>query len=159
MTRKRTSGGGVVAERDLTELARSGRLAAGHGIEADVDALCQLLGRSGHHLLLSGEPGTGKTARIHEVARRVAAGTAGAPLVSARVVEVSLQVILASGGEARCVALFGELLEGLEKAAPLSVVLLRDASTVLGTPLLPSLASALRSSSLRFVLEAEPRRT
>jgi ATP-dependent Clp protease ATP-binding subunit ClpC len=158
MRRKRSPAKSVLPERDLTELARGGRLVAAHGLEAEVDALCQLLGAGGQHLLLSGESGTGKTARMQEVARRVALGTAGAALAGARVVELSLQLLLARGGEERCAALWEELVGALAESAPLTVVLVRDAGVALGTPLLAGLASSLRTTAPRMVLEAEPRR-
>jgi ATP-dependent Clp protease ATP-binding subunit ClpC len=144
-------------ERDLTELVRGGRVVAAHGVEVEVEALCHLLG-AGQHVVLSGEPGTGKTARVQELARRVVAGTAGAALAGARVVEVSFKLLLARGGEARCGALWEELVGVLEESAPLTVVLVRDAGMALGTPLVASLASTLRTTALRTVLEAEPRR-
>ncbi|HMK73893.1 MAG TPA: AAA family ATPase [Myxococcaceae bacterium] len=147
----------LAPERELTELARAGRLPAAYGIE--VDALASLLGRGAQHVLLSGEPGTGKSARSQELARRIAQGGVEGVLTGVRMVEVSVQAALARGGEDHAAELWDELISSLEKSASLTVVAVRDAGLVLGTPLQPSLAASLRSTSVRFVLEATPRQT
>jgi ATP-dependent Clp protease ATP-binding subunit ClpC len=148
----------VAPERDLTELARSGNLPRAYQIDADVAAVAAILERGGQNVLLSGEPGTGKTARTQELARRIAEGSVDGVLTGARMVEVAVQAALARGDE-HCAELWDELIAGLEKSASLTVVAVRDASMVLGTPLQASLAASLRSTSVRFVLEANPRQT
>ena len=149
----------VAPERELTELARAGRLPPAYGIDADVSALAALLERGGQHALLSGEPGTGKTARSQELARCIAQGRVEGVLTGVRMVEVSVQAALARGGEDQAAELWDELISSLEKSASLTVVAVRDAGMALGTPLQPSLAASLRSTSVRFVLEATPRQT
>jgi len=146
-------------ERDLTELAREGRLAAAQGVEEEVAALQALIARGGQHVLLAGEPGVGKTARVHALARRVALASNGEPLTGARVLELSLRAFLAWAGKQEDVGrTWSELVERLESLPGITVVSARDAGVLAGSLLLASVADTLRSSSLRFVLEADPRR-
>jgi len=145
----------VTPERDLTELARSGRLPLAYGIDADVEAMVNLLERGGQHALLSGEPGTGKTARTQELARRIGQGSVGGVLAGVRMVDVSVQSVLARGRE-HAAELWDDLISGLEKSASLTVVAVRDAGLVVETPLQPALATSLRSNAVRFVLEVNP---
>jgi len=145
-------------ERDLTELAREGRLPLAHGVEEDVGALLALLARGGQHLLLAGEPGIGKTARIHGLARRIAFSPAGEPLSGARVLEISLRAFLVWAGKPEDIGQqWAELVERLEGVPGQVVVAARDAGVLVGSPLLAALTDSLRSSHLRFVLEADPR--
>src|SRR3954453_3351048 len=61
-------------DRDLTALAREGKLLPAHGADTAVAEVLGLLTRGGKHPLLSGEPGVGKSALVQEVARRIAEG-------------------------------------------------------------------------------------
>ena len=145
-------------ERDLTELAREGRLPSIHGIEEDVTALQALLARGAQHLLLSGEPRVGKTARIHALAQRVAHGPGGEALEGARVLELSVRAFFSRAGKEEEIGeTWSALVERLEALPGLTIVVLLEAPLAVNTVLLGPLADSLRSSSLRFVLEADPR--
>ena len=145
-----------LVERDLTALAREGRLAAAHGVDELVAEVLGLLARGDKHPLLAGEPGVGKSAAVHEVARRIASGAAGADLAASRLVEVSMAGILARG-ERRAAETLDELLEALART-PRSIVYVRDLAAGIGGPVIPVMIKALRAAELRFVLESDPRR-
>ncbi|HUM09581.1 MAG TPA: AAA family ATPase [Myxococcaceae bacterium] len=146
-------------ERDLTELAREGRLPPGYGIDEEVEVLLAMVGRGGPNLLLAGEPGVGKTARVHALARRIADAPGPGPLAGARLLELSVRAFLSwVGKEEEVGKCWSELVERLEGSGGLTVVSVRDGGAFLGTPLLASLGETLRASTLRFVLEADPRR-
>ena len=158
MDRAGASSGAKFFERDLTELAREGRLPAPHGIEEDVAALQALIARGAQHVLLAGEPGVGKTARLHGLARRIALGPEAESLAGARVLEVSVRAFLSRAGKEEEIGdSWNALVERLEALSGLTIVALREASLALDPPLFGSLADSLRSSSLRFVLETDSR--
>lgn len=158
MAKAGASNGAKSFERDLTELAREGRLPAPYDVDEEVAAIEALIARGAQHVLLAGEPGVGKTARVHGLARRIALGSAGAPLEGARVLEVSLRGFLARAGKEEEIGnSWNALVERLEELPGVTIVSLREAAVALSTPLLGSLADSLRSSSLRFVLETDPR--
>ena len=149
---------GKPLERDLTELAREGRLPSIHGIDEEVAALGAILGRGAQHVLLSGEPGVGKTARIHALARRIALGSAGEGLDGARLLEISLRAFFSRAGKQEDVGeAWSALVERLEALGGVTLVALGEAPLVVNTVLFGPLADSLRSSTLRFVLEADPR--
>ena len=157
MARAGASSGATVFERDLTELAREGRLPAAHCIDEDVSALQALIARGAQHVLLSGEPGVGKTARLHELARRIALGPQGEPAAGARLLELSLRAFLSRAGKEEEVGnSWNALVERLAVLPGVTIVALREASLGLSPLLFGSLSDSLRSSSLRFVLETYP---
>jgi ATP-dependent Clp protease ATP-binding subunit ClpC len=145
-------------ERDLTELAREGRLPSIHGIDEDVTALQALLARGAQHILLSGEPGVGKTGRMHSLAQRVALGSGGEGLEGARVLELSVRGFFSRAGKQEDIGeVWSALVERLEALPGLTIVVLLEAPLVVNTVLFGPLADSLRSSTLRFVLETDPR--
>ncbi len=146
-----------LVERDLTQLARDGKLGAAHGVEASVTEVLALLASGDKHPLLSGEPGVGKTAIVEEVARRIADGRAGGPLAQAKVLEVSLAGVLARGEE-EAAATLDQLFEKLADEPVPVIVFVRDFMVALETPSMPVVVRAIREGSLRLVLESEPRR-
>ncbi|MCA9569933.1 MAG: hypothetical protein KC656_18940, partial [Myxococcales bacterium] len=71
----RPSGPLEAAGIELVEEARRGRLPRALGRDRTVDLLvAALAGRSGRAVVLRGPPGAGKTALVHELAHRIAAG-------------------------------------------------------------------------------------
>ena len=159
MAKPSTPAAGRSFERDLTELAREGRLPLAHGVDEEIGTLLALIARGGQHVLLAGEPGVGKTARVHGLARRIALASSGEPLAGARVVEISIRAFFIWAGKLEDMGQrWSELVERLEALPGLTVVAARDAGALVGTALLAGVADSLRSSSLRFVLEADPRR-
>lgn len=144
-----------LVERDLTGLARDGRLPRAHGMETPVAEVLGLLARGDKHPLLAGDAGVGKSAIVHELARRLI--TSPPPeLEGARLVEISMAGILARG-ERRAAETLDELLETLAQT-PRTIVYVRDLASGLGGPVIPVMIKALRAGALRFILESELRR-
>ena len=77
-------------ERDLTAAARAGELSPAYEIEDTVEQACEILA-SGRHLVVTGEPGVGKSAVVHELVRRAEAGRAPACLAGRRVLQLSFR--------------------------------------------------------------------
>src|SRR5213593_4766950 len=77
-------------ERDLSRAAAAGELAPAFEVDDIIGQIAELLA-SGRNPILVGEPGIGKTAVIHELARRVAAGEGPAALHGKRLVQISLR--------------------------------------------------------------------
>jgi ATP-dependent Clp protease ATP-binding subunit ClpC len=144
-------------DRDLTALARDGKLAPAHGVDAAVSEVLGLLTRGGKHPLLSGEPGVGKSALVQEVARRIAEGRVDAALAPSRMVEVSAANILARSTQRQAAESFEELLAYLGRH-PCPIVYIRDLPLALGGPLAPVAIRALRTGGIRFIFETEPKR-
>jgi ATP-dependent Clp protease ATP-binding subunit ClpC len=144
-------------ERDLTALARAGKLTPAYGIDGLVGEVLALVVRGGKTPLLSGDTGVGKTAIVQEIARRIVEGRAGPELQTARVVEVSLAGIRArSGEERRGAEALESLLEHLAEV-PQTIVYVRDLPLALHTSLQPVLLGALRSAKVRFIFEGSSR--
>jgi len=144
-------------DRDLTALARDGKLTPAHGVDATVAEVLGLLTRGGKHPLLSGEPGVGKSALVQEVARRIAEGRVDAALAQGRLVEVSAANILARSTQRQAAESFEELLGHLSRHA-CPIVYIRDLPLALGGPLAPVAIRALRTGGVRFIFETEPKR-
>ncbi len=82
--------------RDLTELAREGKLDPVIGREIEIDRIVSILARrSKNNPCLVGEPGVGKTAIVEGLAQRIAAGNAPAALHGKRVLALSLGPLVA----------------------------------------------------------------
>ncbi|MFL5349801.1 MAG: AAA family ATPase [Hyalangium sp.] len=144
-------------DRDLTALAREGKLTPAHGVDSAVTEVLALLTRGGKHPLLSGDPGVGKSALVQEVARRIAEGRVDAELTQARMVEVSAANILARSTQRQAAESFEELLGHLGRH-PCPIVYIRDLPLALGGPLAPVAIRALRTGGIRFIFETEPKR-
>ncbi|MEV0407575.1 ATP-dependent Clp protease ATP-binding subunit [Actinoallomurus sp. NPDC050550] len=85
--------------RDLTELARAGRLPPLIGRRAELRALARVLVRRHKtNAVLVGEAGVGKTGIVEGLARRLAAPDAPADLAGSRIVELSMTTLLAGAG-------------------------------------------------------------
>ena len=87
--------------RCLTDLARAGALDPTIGREAEIHRLMQVLCRRvKNNPVLLGKPGVGKTAIVHGLAQRIAAGDVPAPLKRTSIYAMDLGSLLA-GGEFR----------------------------------------------------------
>jgi ATP-dependent Clp protease ATP-binding subunit ClpA len=157
MATKKTEDNERLIDRDLTALAREGKLPPAHGVDGPVSEVLGLLSRGGKHPLLSGDTGVGKSALVQEVARRIAGGLVGAELAQARMVEVSVSNILARSTQRQAAETFEELLAHLGRH-PCCIVYIRDLPTALGGPLAPVTVRALRTGGVRFIFETEPKR-
>lgn len=82
--------------RDLTELARDGKLDPVVGREAEIDRVIQILSRrSKNNPCLIGEPGVGKTAIVEGIAERIMGGMVPDTVLGKRVVSLDLSGIVA----------------------------------------------------------------
>ncbi len=90
------SGGLEDYTRDLTELARDGRLEPVIGRDQEISRIVQILSRKAkNNPVLVGEAGVGKTALALGLAQRVAAGQVPAELAKMRVLELDLMNVVA----------------------------------------------------------------
>ncbi|HET6894679.1 MAG TPA: ATP-dependent Clp protease ATP-binding subunit, partial [Candidatus Baltobacteraceae bacterium] len=97
-TRRLRSGTPTLAafSRDLTDLARSGKLDPVIGRDTEVERVVSILARrSKNNPVLVGEPGVGKTAIVEGLAQRIIAGNVPQPLRSKRVLALSLGPLVA----------------------------------------------------------------
>jgi ATP-dependent Clp protease ATP-binding subunit ClpC len=82
--------------RDLTELAREGRLDPVIGRDTEIDRIVSILARrSKNNPCLVGEPGVGKTAIVEGLAQRIVSGNAPAALRGKRILALSLGPLVA----------------------------------------------------------------
>lgn len=82
--------------RDLTELARDGKLDPVVGRETEIDRVIQILSRrSKNNPCLIGEPGVGKTAIVEGIAERIMGGMVPDTVLGKRVVSLDLSGIVA----------------------------------------------------------------
>ncbi len=82
--------------RDLTELAREGKLDPVIGRDREIDRIISILARrSKNNPCLVGEPGVGKTAIVEGLAQRIAGGNAPPSLRGKRVLALSLGPLVA----------------------------------------------------------------
>jgi len=85
--------------RDLTALAREGKLYPVLGRERELAGMMEILCRQKkRNPILVGEPGTGKTALTEGLAQKVAAGEVPPPLQGKRIVELSISSLTAGAG-------------------------------------------------------------
>jgi ATP-dependent Clp protease ATP-binding subunit ClpC len=82
--------------RDLTELARAGKLDPVSGRDDEIERIVSILARrSKNNPVLVGEPGVGKTAIVEGLAQRIAAGRVPNALRNKRVLSLSLGPLVA----------------------------------------------------------------
>lgn len=82
--------------RDLTEMARDGNLQPTIGRNAELRRIMQVLGRrSKNNPILVGEPGIGKGAIIHGLARYFASGEVASSLREKRIVQLDVAALVA----------------------------------------------------------------
>jgi ATP-dependent Clp protease ATP-binding subunit ClpC len=82
--------------RDLTQLAREGKLDPVIGRDQEIERVTSILARrSKNNPCLVGEPGVGKTAVVEGLAQRIAAGNAPAALHGKRILALSLGPLVA----------------------------------------------------------------
>jgi ATP-dependent Clp protease ATP-binding subunit ClpC len=82
--------------RDLTELAREGKLDPVIGRDTEIDRIVSILARrSKNNPCLVGEPGVGKTAIVEGLAQRIVSGDAPASLRGKRILALSLGPLVA----------------------------------------------------------------
>lgn len=82
--------------RDLTELARAGKLDPVIGRDDEIERVISILARrSKNNPCLVGEPGVGKTAIVEGLAQRIAQGRVPATLLGKRVLALSLGPLVA----------------------------------------------------------------
>lgn len=82
--------------RDLTQLARAGKLDPVIGRAEEIETTIEILSRrTKNNPVLIGEPGVGKTAIVEGLAQRIIHGDVPEPLQNKRVVEVNLNAMVA----------------------------------------------------------------
>lgn len=82
--------------RDLTEMARSGKLDPVIGRDAEIErTIAILVRRTKSNPILIGEPGVGKTAVVEGLAERIASGDVPSVLAQKRVLSLDLASVLA----------------------------------------------------------------
>ncbi len=119
--------------RDLTDLARKGKLSAAIGREREIRAVARTLTRSKkNNPLLLGDAGVGKTAVVEGLACEIAAGSAPPTLLGKRIVQIEVSTLVA-GTSLR--GQFEERLMGIvdeARNAPNVILFIDEIHTIVG---------------------------
>jgi ATP-dependent Clp protease ATP-binding subunit ClpC len=147
--------------RDLTELARQGKLAPLIGRVNEIERVIQVLSRpTKNNPLLLGEPGVGKTAIVEGLARRIVDGLVPERLRTRRVVVLDLATLIASDKQSNQ---FEERIKAVlsEACRAKNVILLFDALPTLvgasgleGVDATPWLIPALARGAIQCIGES-----
>jgi ATP-dependent Clp protease ATP-binding subunit ClpA len=95
MTALKPSALSIWTERDLLAAAADGSLLQAFCVEETLQRVCEVI-RSGKAPVLIGDPGVGKTAIVHELARRVHLGSGPEQLRGCRIVQLSIRYHLST---------------------------------------------------------------
>jgi ATP-dependent Clp protease ATP-binding subunit ClpC len=119
--------------RDLTNLARNGKLTAAIGREREIRAVARTLTRSKkNNPLLLGDSGVGKTAVVEGLAYNIVQGTAPTPLLGKRLVQIEIGTLVAGTSlrgqfEERLVGIIDEV-----RSVPDTIVFIDEIHTIVG---------------------------
>lgn len=119
--------------RDLTALARDGKIGQVIGRELEIRAVARTLTRSKkNNPLLVGDAGVGKTAVVEGLARNIVDGTAPAPLLKRRIIQIEIGTLLAGTSlrgqfEERLVGILDEV-----RSTPGVILFIDEIHTIVG---------------------------
>ena len=120
--------------RDLTQMAKEGRMDPVIGRENEIDRLVQVLGRrTKNNPVLIGEPGVGKTAIVEGLAQKLVAGDISDTLIGKRLLSLDLASIVAGTkyrGEFE--QRLKSIIEEIRKAKNSVIVFIDELHTVIG---------------------------
>lgn len=119
---------------NLTELARSGRLDAVVGRDAEIRQLCDvLMRRRQNNPILVGEPGVGKTAVVEGLAQRIAAGDVPEVLRKVELLALDITLLQAgSGVRGEFEARLKKVIEEVQSSATPIILFVDEAHTLIG---------------------------
>jgi ATP-dependent Clp protease ATP-binding subunit ClpC len=119
--------------RDLTELARNGKITPAIGREREIRAVARTLTRSKkNNPLLLGDSGVGKTAVVEGLAYNIVQGTAPSPLLGKRLIQIEIGTLVAGTSlrgqfEERLVGIIDEA-----RNAPGTILFIDEIHTIVG---------------------------
>lgn len=119
--------------RDLTELARKGKINQAIGREREIRAMARTLTRSKkNNPLLVGDAGVGKTAVVEGLAYNIVQGTAPASLLGKRIVQIEIGTLVAGTSlrgqfEERLVGIVDEV-----RNSPNTILFIDEIHTIVG---------------------------
>lgn len=119
---------------NMTELARTGRLDAVVGRDAEIRQLCDvLLRRRQNNPILVGEPGVGKTAIVEGLAQRIASGDVPEILKNVEILSLDITLLQAgSGVRGEFEARLKKVIEEVQSSATPIILFVDEAHTLIG---------------------------